>query len=311
MKSALVTGGAGFIGSRLATALEERYPGVQVSVVDDFRSGHFANLARYRGDLVAADLSRLDMERQFGGCAFDAIFHLASINRTTETDQLLMVHDNVEGFRRVLEFAAPTQTPVVYASSAATYGRRGPPMEEDQEPDPGSPYAFSKAQMDNLARIHARRHPAWRIVGLRYFNVYGPGEGHKGAAASMVHQLLGQMREGRRPRVFADGEQSRDFVHVDDAVEMTVRALRAPESRIYNCGTGAGLSFNRLVRLLGRALGSSLEPEYFENPWPFYQDHTRAAMDRAREDLAFVPRLPPGKGIPLFVEQSAQQQPHG
>ena len=310
MKSALVTGGAGFIGSNLVHALRKRFSDCEIVVVDDFRSGSFANLAGYAGDIVAVDVSRLDLDRQFGACAFDAIFHLASITDTTVVDQRLQVHDNVEGFRRVLRFAAPSQTPVVYASSAATYGTGRSLMEEDMEPAPANVYAFCKVQMDNLARIHAGRHTAWRIVGLRYFNVYGPGETHKGRAASMIHQLARQMRAGDRPRIFADGEQCRDFVHVEDAVEMTLRALRAPASRIYNCGTGTATTFNRVIELLNRALGTCLEAEYFENPWPFYQNHTRASMVRAREDLAFVPRFPPEKGIPRYTDQLSLHGQH-
>src|SRR5687768_7705453 len=147
MQSILVTGGAGFIGSNLTLTLQETYPTARITVLDDFRSGDFKNLQGFHGDFVAADVSRLDWHRQFGDCSFDAIFHEASITDTTIHDQVLQTHDNVEGFRKLLEFARPTQTRVVYASSAATYGiGAAGAMKEDQPPAPANVYAFSKVQ---------------------------------------------------------------------------------------------------------------------------------------------------------------------
>src|SRR5438105_2337000 len=110
MRNLLVTGGAGFIGSNLTLALQAKYPQARLVVVDDFRSGDFRNLEGYRGDVVAADVSRLDWQAQFKGVTFDAVFHLASITDTTVHDQALQVHDNLEGFRRLLQFCEASQT---------------------------------------------------------------------------------------------------------------------------------------------------------------------------------------------------------
>src|SRR5690348_11057992 len=118
----IITGGAGFVGSNLTLALQERFPDSRLTVIDDFRSGDFKNLAGYRGDFVAADLARLNWREQFGDEKFDAIFHLASITDTTNHDQFEQTHDNVESFRRLLEFAWPTRTRVIFASSASIYG---------------------------------------------------------------------------------------------------------------------------------------------------------------------------------------------
>lgn len=301
MRNILVTGGAGFIGSNLTLALQEKFPDARIVVVDDFRSGDFRNLQSFRGDLVAADVSRLDWQAQFSDTTFDAIFHEASITDTTVDDQLLQAHDNIEGFRRLLRFAEPTQTPVVYASSAATYGITAGVNREDQPPAPANIYAFTKVQLDNLARDYSRRHASWRIVGLRYFNVYGPREAHKKAAASMIYQLYRQMKAGRRPRVFKHGEQKRDFVYVKDVVAMTIHALTAKESGIFNCGSGHAFSFNQAIAELNKALGTSLEPEYFDNPYSFYQPHTEADMSLARKVLNFEPQHPPAKGIADYV----------
>ena len=302
MRNILVTGGAGFIGSNLTLALQEKYPDARIVVVDDFRSGDFKNLRDYRGDFVAADVSRLDWSAQFKDLAFDAIFHEASITDTTIHDQLLQTHDNVEGFRRVLEFAAPRQTPVVYASSAATYGIGSGRMSEDQPPSPANIYAFTKVQLDNLARSYARRLPSWRIVGMRYFNVYGPRETHKKAAASMIYQLYAQMKTGKRPRVFRAGEHKRDFVYVKDVVALTIKALSAPRSTVYNSGSGQPVSFNEVIAELNRNLKTNLAPDYFMNPYSsFYQPHTEADMSLAKAELNHEPQFPPARGIADYL----------
>lgn len=302
MRNILVTGGAGFIGSNLTLALQTKYPEARLVVVDDFRSGSFQNLRGFRGDFIAADLSRLDWSGRFRDLIFDAIFHEASITDTTVHDQLLQTHDNVEGFRRLLQYAEPNHIPVVYASSAATYGIAAGRMTEEQPPAPANIYAFTKVQLDNLAREYCRCHPAWRIVGLRYFNVYGLREAHKQAAASMIYQLYRQMKNGQRPRVFKFGEQKRDFVYVKDVVEMTIRALAAPQSGIYNCGCGQAFSFNEVIAELNRNLGTQLEPDYFDNPYAsFYQPHTEADMSRAQEELKYAPQYTPVTGIAEYV----------
>jgi ADP-L-glycero-D-manno-heptose 6-epimerase len=309
MRNALITGGAGFIGSNLTLALQQKHPEARLVVVDDFRSGDFRNLAGYRGDFVAADISRLDWEAQFKGQSFDAIFHLASITDTTVHDQLLQAHDNIEGFRRLLDYAAPRQIPIVYASSAAVYGVAGTRMREDQPPVPANIYAFSKLQLDNLARLYAPRHPAWKIVGLRYFNVYGPHEAHKKAAASMIYQLYLQMKAGRRPRVFRAGEHQRDFVYVKDVVALTLAALKTGRNGVYNCGSGQAFSFNEVIAELNKSLRTQLEPEYFENPYSFYQPYTEADLTLSRKELGYVPQYSPATGIADYVAFLEGHQP--
>lgn len=302
MQNILVTGGAGFIGSNLTLKLQEKFPNARMVVVDDFRSGHFKTLEGFRGDFVTADVSRLDWQAQFKDRVFDAIFHEASITDTTVHDQFLQTHDNVEGFRRLLEFARPTHTPVVYASSAATYGITGEgAMKEGQAPAPANIYAFSKVQLDNLAREYARQNSSWKIVGLRYFNVYGPREAHKKLAASMIYQLYLQMKGGKRPRVFKMGEQKRDFVYVKDVVTLTIAALKAPKSGVYNCGSGMATSFNEVIAELNKNLGTKVEPDYIDNPYPFYQPHTEADMTLAKNELGYSPEYSPAKGIADYV----------
>lgn len=302
MRNILVTGGAGFIGSNLALELQRRFPEARILVVDDFRSGDFRNLQGFRGDFIPGDISRMDWPVCFRGHALDAIFHEASITDTTEHNQLLQAHDNIEGFRRLLEFAAPYRVPVVYASSAATYGVCSGVQTEDQPPVPATIYAFTKVQLDNLARDYARRDLAWRIVGLRYFNVYGPGEAHKKAAASMIYQLFCQIRSGKAPRVFRAGEHRRDFVYVKDVVDMTIHSLQAPRSDVYNCGSGQSFSFNEVIAELHRLLGTQQTIDYIDNPYPFYQPNTEANMTKAARELGFRPRWSPVDGIRDYIQ---------
>jgi ADP-L-glycero-D-manno-heptose 6-epimerase len=155
--------------------------------------------------------------------------------------------------------------------------------------------------LDNLARMRSRRQSSWKIVGVRYFNVYGPHEAHKGAAASMIFQLYQQMKAGKRPRVFKAGEHKRDFVYVKDVVEFTISALTAPRSAVYNCGSGHAFSFNEIIAELNKNLGTRLEPDYFENPYSFYQPHTEADLSLSRKELNYNPQFPPPVGIADYV----------
>src|SRR6201987_2522063 len=143
----VITGGAGFIGSNLALALQAKFPDARLTVIDDFRSGNFKNLRGYRGDFVAENLATLDWGEQFGSPAaagFDAIFHLASITDTTLHDQFVQVHDNVEGFRRILNFARSARTRIIYASSASIYSPATEASVESNRAAPANIYAFSK-----------------------------------------------------------------------------------------------------------------------------------------------------------------------
>ncbi|MGI8432100.1 MAG: NAD-dependent epimerase/dehydratase family protein, partial [Chthoniobacterales bacterium] len=216
-------------------------------------------------------------------------------------DQFAQVHDNVESFRRLLAFARPSRTRIVYASSAATYGAASGMSREADEAAPAKVYAFSKAVTDNVARRAAESDVNWIVVGLRYFNVYGPREAHKGMPASMILHLSRRMREGKRPRIFKHGEQQRDFVYVQDIVQGTLRALEARESGIYNLGSGQPRSFNELIAILNDSLGTKLEPEYFDNPHAHYQNYTEADLTNARRSLGYEPEFTLEKGVANYM----------
>ena len=297
----LVTGGAGFIGANLVLELQQQFPNARLTVIDDFRSGDFKNLAGYTGDFIAQNLATLDWEKQFGDEKFDGIFHLASITDTTNHDQLVQTHDNVESFRRLLNFARPNKTRIVFASSASTYGAAREASSESSVAAPANVYAFSKAIMDNIARRAAAENEDWVIVGLRFFNVYGPREAHKGVPASMIYHLSRQMTAGQRPRIFKHGEQQRDFVYVQDIVQGCLRGFEALKSGIYNLGAGEARSFNELVRILNDTLGTNFEPEYIENPHAHYQNFTQADLSAVRSALSYEPQYPLEKGVADYM----------
>ena len=297
-KKYLVTGGAGFVGSNIAKALEAE--GHEVTVLDDFsKNGHFKNLIGFKGDVITCDL----FERVPHDMYFDAIFHEAAITDTTVMDQKAMMEQNVEAFKNLLEFAADNEIKkVIYASSAATYGNGPVPNVETQPTHPENVYGFSKVIMDNVARQFSEDNNDMKIIGLRYFNVYGPGEYHKGKMASMVYQLYNQMKAGQRPRVFKNGEQQRDFVYVKDIVKINLCALKnGKETGVFNAATGVPRDYNDIIACLNKELGTNLEPEYIDNPYPFFQLKTQADITKSKEKLGYEPDYTLEKGIADYV----------
>ncbi len=292
----LVTGGAGFIGSNLAQHLVSA--GHDVVAADDFSSAHWLNLTEFRGDIITVDVAGdpaplLHLE------PFEIIFHQASITDTTVTDQRKMMHNNVEGFRNILELALEWNSTVIWASSASIFGQGAPPMKESAKPDPLNVYAYSKLAMEHLADRY-RKKLTKHVIGLRYFNVYGPHEDHKGKFASMIHQLAKQMRAGKRPRIFTAGEQKRDFVYIDDVIQGNLKAIDSHRGGIFNIGSGGAYSFNQVVAELNRVLKTDLQPDYFENPYSFTQDWTEADLTESFRVLGYTPQFNLTRGIDAY-----------
>lgn len=298
MKNILVTGGSGFIGSNLSLELQNRYPHANITVIDDFRATSFKNLLGFQGDVLAFNVAEKDWLQAVAHKPFDVIFHLASITDTTVLDEKKMMFDNVEGFRNILNLACDRKADVVYASSAAVYGSQDASMKEADGGHPNNIYGFSKWVMENLAKTYEGK---IKIVGLRYFNVFGPREYFKGNAASMIYQLYKQMAAGRRPRIFKFGEQRRDFIYVKDVVAATIQARNSKQNTVVNVGTGKSSSFNDLVTYLNEALQTSLEPDYFDNPYDFYQNFTEADMSHHEKMTGFRPQFSTRAGITDYV----------
>ncbi len=297
---ALVTGGAGFIGSNLAKELCKR--GFDVTIIDSFYSSNQKNLEGFKGDLIRENLADFDLKK-LESTRFDAIFHQGAITDTTVMDKKFMFRNNVFASRKLFEFAAMHKIPCVYASSAGVYGNNPVPMKESDAPSALNPYALSKCYLDNVARRYIKE--GARVVGLRYFNVYGPGEAHKRKFASMIWQLAAQMRDGKRPRIFKYGEQARDFVYVKDVVEANLRAYESKKSGIVNVGTGKPATFNGIVKILNQVLGTRFEPEYFDNPYGFFQNCTQADTHLADTLIGFKARFLPEEGIQDYYRETS------
>jgi ADP-L-glycero-D-manno-heptose 6-epimerase len=293
----LVTGAGGMIGANLAWRLQKQ--GHEVHALDHFSVGHRDNLKGFPGVVHMGDIRTFDYA-SLG--RLDGIFHQAAITDTTVMDEALMLSVNVEAFQKILDYALASGCPkVVYASSAATYGKGGVPMREDQPPAPANIYGVSKVKMDEAARAFAAKRPEVSVVGLRYFNVYGPLEFHKKSAASMIYQLYKQIAAGRAPRVFKWGEQFRDFIYAKDVVEANWKAFEFKGSGIFNVGTGIPTTFNQVIAILNQRLGASKPTDFFDNPYGFYQEATQADTALAKNTMGFAAAYPPEKGIADYV----------
>ncbi len=296
----LVTGGAGFVGANIAAALSKR-PETDVVVVDDFSFGSWENLVHVDCEVRAQSIDDPELLREIRSGSFAAIFHQGAISDTTCTDQRRMLEINTNAFAAMLTASSEGGTKLIYASSAATYGHAPTPNRVGGVEEPANVYGFSKLCMDRLARRWFDRHSAI-VIGLRYFNVYGPGEAHKGKTASMILQLYNQIKAGKRPRLFKYGEQKRDFVYIRDVVAANLAALSAPRSGLCNVGTGVSRSFNDIIRNLESLLNEKLDVDYFDNPYDFYQEHTEADIADTCELLSWKPEWPLEKGMAEYID---------
>jgi len=295
----LVTGGAGFIGSNIVKLLENR--GTKTIILDNFSHADYKNLTGIKGDVVCIDI--LD-EKIFKKLPkIDAVIHEAAITDTTLADDAKMMMVNFNGFKNILNFCLSKRIKLVYASSAGVYGSARAPMKESQKVIPHNTYAYSKYVSDCFVQKFMNKKSIPLVVGLRYFNVYGPGESHKGTAVSMVYQLYSQMKNGKNPRVFKYGEQKRDFIYVKDVARISVKALESKKSAVLNLGTGNARSFNDIISILNKVLAKNLKTEYFDNPYESkYQNFTEADTVLLEKTLKTSTQFSLEKGIKDYVK---------
>ena len=296
----VVTGAAGFIGSRLVAALNRRGARNIIAVDNLEQSAKFKNLAGCDiADYVDQTVFVSTLEKLEGNV--EAVYHQGACSDTMESNGRFMMENNYEYSRRLLDWCQEEQVPFIYASSASVYGAGPEFREERRHEKPLNVYGYSKFLFDQVVRERLPDASA-QIAGLRYFNVYGPNESHKGRMASVALHAWEQLHAEGRVKLFvgsggySDGEQRRDFVYVDDVVAVNLWLLeRRAVSGVFNCGTGRAQSFNRLaVAVINAVNRTSLTLheivakgliEYVPFPEALkgkYQSFTEADMSRLR-----------------------------
>jgi ADP-L-glycero-D-manno-heptose 6-epimerase len=294
----LVTGGAGFIGSNVVAALNES--GRTDVVVSDTlgASGKWRNLQkRQLADFVPPN----DLGRWLEGRKIDAVIHLGAISATTASDGDLVINSNFRLSLRLLDWCTATRTRFIYASSAATYGdgtagfRDDVSLESLRRLRPLNLYGWSKHLFDLLLldRLSKRQNlpPQW--VGMKFFNVFGPNEYHKGEMMSVLAKAFNVARDGGAVRLFkshkpgvADGDQRRDFIYVADVVKVIEWFIASPEvCGIFNVGSGNARSFRDMIEAMFRALAQTPRIDYVDMPFEIrdsYQYFTEAPVDNLR-----------------------------
>jgi ADP-L-glycero-D-manno-heptose 6-epimerase len=287
----VVTGGAGFIGSNLVKQLNTNYPNIPIVVVDDLTDGtKFKNIS----DCIVFDyldqhdfLEKIKRSEPFS--KIEAVFHQGACSVTTEWHGKYMMQNNYEYSKILLHYCLNENIPFIYASSASVYGMGDVFKEELLYENPVNIYAYSKYLFDCYVR-NVLINASSQVVGLRYFNVYGPRENHKGKMASVVLHADQQLRETGIINLFQgsegyeDGEQRRDFIYVDDAVAINLWFLKSKKSGIFNAGTGHSESFNELAQAVIQFHGRG-EIRYVPFPATLqgcYQSFTQADLSQLR-----------------------------
>ena len=295
-KLILVTGGNGFIGSNLVKYLIKNNKNIKIDIFDkDFNKEVFSSLELQSINFIPGKLECIK-STEFSK-KYHHIFHQGAITDTTVMDEDFMLKVNTESFHQLVELAVKSNATLVYASSAATYGNSEAPNIVGKGETPTNVYGESKLKMDKVAYEYMKEYPELKIIGLRYFNVYGPGESRKGKMSSMILQLYHQIKAGKNPRIFKYGEQKRDFVYVKDVVQANIKAAIYGESGVYNVGFGEARTFNDIVEILKKILKSEKETEYFDNPYSFYQNLTQADISNTKLKLKYNPEFTLEKGI--------------
>ncbi|MEE8429496.1 MAG: ADP-glyceromanno-heptose 6-epimerase [Gammaproteobacteria bacterium] len=307
----VVTGGAGFIGSNLVATLNHSGR-CDILVVDDLSDGaKFRNLADCEiQDYMDKDdfLARIQANHDFG--KVETVFHLGACSVTTEWDGRYMMRNNYEYSKQLLSFCLQRKIPFQYASSAAVYGTGTEFQVARKYETPLNPYAYSKYLFDQMVR-RLLPSAASQIAGLRYFNVYGPREQHKGSMSSVAYHFNDQIRDGGVIKLFRgsagyeDGEQRRDFIYVGDAVDVNLWFFEHGEqSGIFNLGTGHSQSFNDVARAVIQWHGRG-EIEYIPFPAHLqncYQSFTEADITPLREAGYQAEFKPVEAGVPVYLD---------
>ena len=304
----LVTGGAGFIGSHLTWGLLSR--GRNVRVLDDLSAGPLDPDLAANVDFIEADVSNKDAAKQ-AVRNVETVFHLAAQVSVpgSALDPQGCYESNVNGTLCVLEAARQAGVKrVVLASSAAVYGASADPVKENGPKQPFSPYAASKLAMEEAALMFGDLY-ALPVVCLRYFNAYGPRQKPDSAYAAVIPAFISAVLAGDSPIIYSDGEQRRDFVHVDDVVRANLLAAEKDDAngQILNISVGGAVTINELASILQELIPNAPEPVY-EAPRDGDIYVSEAVIDRAWEALGYRPEVALVEGLRSTVEWFRQER---
>lgn len=300
----LVTGGAGFIGSHIAEALLDS--GESVRILDNLVTGKEDNLAALKGraEFIQGDLRDFDTVKAATE-GVEVVFHqgaMASVPRSI-LDPITTLEINVNGTQNVLSAARDGGVRrVVYASSSSVYGDTPTlPKREDMPISPMSPYAVQKLSAELLCGVFTRIY-GLETVSLRYFNVFGPRQDPASEYAAVIPRFLTALIEKRRPIVFGDGEQTRDFTYIANVVQANLLAASAPDAvgHAMNIGCGQQISLNTVLRIAGELLGVDVDPEYRE-PRPGDVRDSLADISLAQQLLGYKPTVSFRDGLAYTV----------
>jgi len=306
----LVTGGCGFIGSHIADQLLRE--GSEVTIIDNLDTGHLANVAGHQGkkgfNFVQGDIRDFALVKETMKDV-DAVFHEAALASVTYSvkDPILTNDINVTGTLNLLKASADLHVKrFIYASSAAVYGDTlSPQKREDMTPNPRSPYGISKLAAENYVRIFYRLY-GLETVSLRYFNVYGPRQRFdlQCAYGGVITIFTNRLLRGMPPIIFGDGEQTRDFVYVEDVVEANMLALNRKEAagEAFNVGTGLSVSVNQVAETLKEIMNKKELKNTYAPPRPADGRHGYADISNARRILGFRPKVGLKDGLTQLVE---------
>lgn len=304
MERALVTGGAGFIGSNVVRALVER--GDHVRVLDNFSTGNRANLADLDVEVVEGELR--SYERVHNAVrGSEVVYHLGALGSVPRSvqDPLTSSAVNVEGTLNVLLAARDEGVRrVVFSSSSSVYGaKKELPVDESLQADPISPYGVAKLAAERYCVSFSRVYESFESVVLRYFNVFGPRQSPFSQYAAMVPLFVTTIANGEPVTIYGDGEQSRDFTYVANVVDATLRAASADgaNGRIFNVAAGSPASVNAVADTIGRILGKPAERR-FAPPRPGDIRNSWADVTAARDVLGFVPSIDLETGLRHTIE---------
>ncbi|HEC21052.1 MAG TPA: NAD-dependent epimerase/dehydratase family protein, partial [Candidatus Peregrinibacteria bacterium] len=286
----LVTGGAGFIGSNLCNHLVKKKH--QVVALDNLMLGKVSNLDSRVKFIKGSVEKEKDLEKC--GRKIDYIIHLAAASSAPmfSEDLIKSYRNNVIGFLEVLEFARKHKIKkVIYASSSSIYGNNPTPLAENQSVVPPNFYAVTKHTMEETAYIYNQVY-GLEIIGFRFMSVYGPNEKHKGVFANLVSQFIWEIEKDKKPVIYGDGKQRRDFTNVRDivqAIELAIRSKKKFGATFFNIGTAKSYNLLQIIKYINQAFGKNIPVKHIKNPIKGYIRTQLASLKKISKELGYKP----------------------